>query len=444
MMKKHKAFFFFCIALLCCIGPINGEEYIRNISSIAGSNTIIRDVDATRFLVCGGKASGDCSFTLVTNGAPSHYEMTIMADSVLDFEVYNGSDVYFCGRINNGNGIYAMLGHFSLSGFPNSTVEYVSLPWLYRLKKMDIGWFANKMHVVAIGDAIAGNGVLVDAIIETTSWDINYAFIDTVNDCRFSDVAITDSFVVATSTYKGSLFRSSRIWYVQKPASSGSPIQFNTCKYLNINEKATEPLLIEKCEGNVFVTATKDPMVLHFPSYSTPPSHFFYVKAFSTYQLLHSVRWDLDNFIYPKLKDICYDPINRILDCLIYTGNNSSQHNVIYHLDQTLSQSPGTSHGHSYDNIIINSLDRKASQSKHFIAVGNSATDTWGSYLLKYKYDVWGSCFASEDISVFHRTNSISPISKALSRSHILLLPLTLDIDKKNHPIETLCHSNKQ
>ena len=444
-MKVQRTIPLFYLAMLLCNSQIQAEEHVWQVNDIVGKNTIIRDVDATHMLVCGEKNNHYYSFTLVSTGTGLHPEMTVFVDSIFDFEVYNGSDVYFCGSTKNGTGSYAMLGHFSLTGFPYSTVEYVSLPWFYRLRKIDIGWFSNRLHMVAIGDAVNGKNAVVDAITNSSYWQIYYSMIDTNNKCRLSDVAITDSFVVATSTYKNGLlgFLHTRIWYIPKPTGSGNTLQFSTCRYQNVNETATTPLLIKWCEGDVFVTVAKDYMTLH-GYVGTPSTSFFRVKAYDGYLSIHSVFWGYESYINPRLKDISYDPDNKVLDCLINVGSNSSQHNVVYHLNQPLSLNPGFAKGHAYDDIAINSLDKKASQPGHFIAVGNPVAETETSYLLKYKYDIWNSCFDTDSVYVSFETPNYTPIDNGLVYNNVLLVPQKTYTDTKEHQKMTVCHSNKQ
>ena len=248
-----------CLLLACTTAvQTMAAGYVKKAPYRYAENVLIRECYwPSGYIVCNSYGTAGCSFTYFTDGATSGTEMFIPVDSVYDFEV-DGRYVYFCGKRSTELGPSGIMGYFRTDSLPNSTVYYFDLPWMERLRKLDIHWFDGKNRIAMIGDDIEGRSALLDMYYSSPFWQLNYGLIDTLYKCRFTDVAVTDSFVVATSAFTGNSTSWEILWFL-KTSSGNDYSLLNGQKYIyNTGYTSDGTFLMDNCPGTGFATVSRD------------------------------------------------------------------------------------------------------------------------------------------------------------------------------------------
>ena len=443
-MKTIKIFFISVVLYAVGIGMAMGEEYTKALQGISGSNAIVRDIGNNQYLVYYNDAGQSC-FSVINNGGSSTYALYTDIDSVYDMEIY-GDEAYFCGRMSTLFGGSAVMGFFSLSTFPSTTIYYFNMPWFERAKKLEVAWMANRKHVVMTADAVNGMNALVDAIQQTGNWEINYTTCDTADVTCFEDIAVTENYVVATAYHNGTTTswgrKQLRLMVIARPTINGSSLFPVNATLLHSSERIVSPFEITHCEGDYFVAAVRDAYTLgkimpNFVINRWLDIYSYNGLSFVARRRIHYLNYE------PNLKDVKYNSVNRTTDMLIHRVGDvdSTRTSEIYHLDQTLISGGGTATIHADTNTVITSLDRQISNANHFFAVGNTKDNYSYIRMFKYNQGLWDGCLLQESDTVITRKNDIKNKSAPLLKSSVLQVPQEMECSPKPMVINVMCNT---
>ena len=398
-----------------------------------GENVIVRDIGGDNNIIC--YKSGDCSyFTLVSGGVTSTYKITLSRFTINDFEVNNDTMVYFCGERIGNLGAVPVMGYFSITPFPYSTVYYIDMPWLSNLKKLEVDDIAGNTHVVMVGQNTTGYSTLVDAIDQSSIWSINYSVNSTKNEI-FYDVAITENYVYFTSIKTTIVTGKGKIWTIQKPIFSNTSIFSSSVEECRpVFDNILAPFLIEGCRDD-FAVAAAQPGSFMIDN----KSHILLIPHCKTTLLPEIIDITADSVSKCKLIDLKFYPTGITTDLLVQSKNiNGTLSSIIYRVTNTIYFNYLIS-GHKFDGITLTSLDCKKDQYYHYVAAGFTNTGS-NIQLTKYRTTSYPmACTGRAYDSVFVKDTVIRGKKTTLLYETILQAPLTLSGGEKNLTITTTC-----
>ena len=208
-------------------GNVKAIERIRyNAYESTNSQTIIRRYEDHADIACYHN-SNKPYFMFYREGVASSHAMYLdRMDTIFDFEIFNDT-VYFSGKQRNSVSGKAVVGYFDATSFLSSSptnVSYISLPSMDVVKAIEVKNFAARKHVVGIGKSLTSMSMMVDMIDESSYWKVNFSEVGG-DSIILHDLAVTDSFVVVTSTMKTFfMLTTGRLWYIPKPFTPGQSL----------------------------------------------------------------------------------------------------------------------------------------------------------------------------------------------------------------------------
>lgn len=379
---------FICIALflqILSLGEVKAEELVRHKQNINyGAESIIRHYMSNIDIVC-DRHLGKPSFTMYIEGVTTANSIDVDMFDVVDFEIVK-SRVYFCGVHYYGNDLRGRIGYFDLIGFPSASnvqVYYFDILWMTDIQAIEVADLAMKMHMLVIGKGLEDTPLLVDFKDEgTTYWDVKSTEI--YNDSlSLSDLAVTQNYVVVTSTKEKSQNREGYLLYFHKPTNPGASIfQSGDISYQYFGTNISPRIIIRTHKNDVFVVA-------HTPYYPNN-SPDFYVTTCTGKDINDRYILSLPNTIkHPCLRDIATEKDKLFAHLLINEEDNGIPYSIVYEMPLALSGNTLPTYGHSYNGVYATSLSRRSDFS-HFVMSGFNCTN--GSpYIIKYMAGVF-SC----------------------------------------------------
>lgn len=303
------------------------------------------------------------------------------------------------------------------------------MPWLRRLKKLDVDYMAGDLHVVMIGDENTGYSALVDAIQSASNWNINYSYLSSTTE-RFRDVSILYDYVVAATTYRktGYIGTYGRIWYFNKPTTSGGTLFPFTTQYRGIPGSSSSQMLIERGSGlNEFFVAT-------IPSISFGSSiNTVNICRYNGYNY-QSTTSLYSNANLIQLEDIAYDQMWNVLDVLLYSrytsGSTTTWQSEIFNTDP-LSSTSGNVSGHA-TGVHLTSL---CWQSPTCFVTSGISTEM---NLYSYKYNTW-HCLTSVSGSTTTATGSPNNGYDAFPLTDLIQVPQEFTLNHKVQSVTKPC-----
>lgn len=290
--------------------------------------------------------------------------------------------VYFCGVTWYRSTSQAVWGYFPLAGFPSVNVKYIvrSMDWLSKIDVFSIDPTMNEVHVVMVGRLNSDKGIMVDEVRTAPDQFIEYTgLVDDIEEKRFSDVAVTDNYVVMTMHDGGTYFAGGEVLFINKPTTMYTTIFLCTARSYSIPQMNSTSGLLEYCKNDAVVVAYEGSFgnvgVHSFIGY-TPHSHLkILMPQFNVY-------------------DIKFDEVSEDLDILVRPfkfATKVADSSMILHLNQSLVSYGGPLFCHKYMDERLNSLDWIPWEKNCFVASGH---DVGGSHLRAYKYyyNNWGNC----------------------------------------------------
>lgn len=313
-MKKTLKNYTILLTLLTCSYTVTGQEYIRNMASLLGGNSVIREVDDEGVLVASNDTNVIC-FTLYKEGVSTVESMKlrpldIFSNRVSDFEIFNDT-VYFAGvntflDIEEGDSIFienGFMGFFPLAGFPYSQVEYIPVcngP----LSKLDV--YAEKTppfatHVIMTNNSSFYTDMLFDATAYSpTHWNVFASSLN--NDKYVDDVAVTDNRIVVTSRTKDGIQWFYRVWLFDIPTSGYCAMDNCMGNFTYKASRSISSVLVEHCTSDGYAIAT---------SYGLGK---LIVRGYDDFNELGGDSINYKSFYYPD--DLKYNRHNVSLDVL--------------------------------------------------------------------------------------------------------------------------------
>ena len=399
MLNKKANKIIIIIALISYFPTSYATERIDILSQQTKFGTIVRDAGKDNSIICDqtGAYTGSPSFIYYKIGSSSNANSLHLSgvDTIFDFEIFDNV-VYFCGVKNNTTGGYGVLGYFSLTGFPYTTVKYLNVPLFRRLKRIEVGNMAGSTHMVAVGDGIQDYAVLVDAVDNGGTWTMNFLNSED-NDYKFVDLAITESYVVVISYVFENITYSARAINFAKPTIPGGTLSPISVQWVEVCSQASPYMRIEACEKDTYVVVVANGVNLIGTSGFTIAA-YNYVGHISTNFL--SEPYDR---VY--LNDIVYDKTSKMFELLFYFKTDSSKFSVIYNLIPAMESGNVTASGHLYNDVDITSLDLSGNNLYHVIATGIHTTSLNYIAHFLYHYALWDNCMEQH----YNLVTKISP-----------------------------------
>lgn len=416
------------------------DELVRRLGMTTNSKTIIRHLNNRKDIVCYN--DGCPYFTIYEDGSPTTHMIYLnRMYEVNDFEIYDGT-IYFCGRYLNPVSGNAMIGYFDVASFLSPTapvnVSYVALPSMEVVKAIEVGWFAARKHVVGIGEGNKAESIMVDMIDETTYWNVNFGNVggDTM---ILSDLAITDSFVVATATKTSSTYfvPTGYLWYFNKTLAPGQDLFSLLATYKQHTGIRGLKYLVLHLVGDSFVTAYHDLGYIN-----TNPVTLSYFNGLNYDYSLSLDEEAKDSFF---LQDIQKDIPTWTVEVLMsgrytYPSGSSVKSKIIE--TPNVYPVPSTAFAHYYDGLFLTSIDRFSSQTigyGHFVLSGYDRYHT--SHYMKFR--LWyfgGSCLSKVEQPIKEKTVEHIEKKRKVDNIHILQLPEEELATKKPVSVETKCY----
>lgn len=359
-----------------------GQEFIKEIALEKSQNVIVRDISGEKWLVYDWYLNGidmANAFLLVSENGTTAPILQLPSSIYLvnDFEIFDDT-VYFCGRNNNGK---AILGRFSLQGFPNTEVCVWTIPEMCSFNKLDVGMINQVLHVLMTGEGALGGYNVVDATpLTSTYWD--FCISDVQLDWRFNDVALTTSNVVYSArSLQGGY---SVVMSIPFP-NLNSHILPGSFSYAEIQNVKHEILLKASSAGNYAFMANASWGIVFGEGNG----------------IINIWKKQLGNKLYPNYcqgVDIAYNPLSSRVDALV-TGVPAVTSCMIHPYSSIATPVSPIFTGHGILGDDICSLDGIGSINGYFIAAG-TRTNMGYLGLYRYKYNVWNNCFEQTE-SIF-------------------------------------------
>lgn len=381
------------VLFLCFVQhAVGAQEFIREALWHKDATSIVREIDARRWLVCNnydGRTSFACFDMSGTvwkmQDADWPYSYVVK-----DFEVVDSRYVYYCGTmvINqtwilgpDGSWTYqqpewgAMIGYFDMAEFPAPSTYGVHTlidRGFVSLDKLEVYFEDGYVHLAMVGSKIDSDrggsktsreSCVLDASgqgLFPNSWVFSYA----VNEDGevFDDVAVSRGHVVVTSRIPGreTYFRS----FSRAPA--GGAFMNYPVAAVSTAVSADDTVLIDYCEEEYFAVAT-----------TNLSSQRIEVAAFDNQlNIYHALSFPLTTLTHPdcSLRDIRYNPYFQSLALLERVWASGVTGSIIHHVD--INNAPPLYspyvYGNKYDGETLSSLDYLRGNPGQMIASGKN------------------------------------------------------------------------
>ncbi|MBR1549807.1 MAG: hypothetical protein IJ634_04135 [Bacteroidales bacterium] len=397
----------FCVLLTCfsMSGKCYADELIRhNQDRGAVEGSIIRQYGTNCDVVC-ERAPNNNSFSMYEEGN-AYANGIFIGDmyEITDFEIFDDV-VYFCGKMVFGDSNVARIGYFDLTGFMNADyvqVEYLDIPWMKEVRALEVGNFARRKHVVIVGKGLSNEPYIADLMKSGSYWNINTT--ELLNDSlALHDLAITDSYVVVTSTKGGLIMREGLLWYFPKPTvGNASLLQVGTTQYYNIGSNVSEEYYVRSSSNDQFAT-------VYTPGVFLGGTKNYCIMKYGGlgFSQLHVLTEN--NVMFSKLRDFVFETDNPYVPCVHLLINTrytyGSFRSLVYELPIGGISSSVNVSSHTYNDVYITSI-REKSDAQHFVMSGYGYLNGTPS-IFKYEKGLFGVGCMSTVNNVMYK-NSVS------------------------------------
>lgn len=336
---------------------LSAQNFIKKIT-MEGGPSIVRTIDHSHWLTyCENSKDRKDFYIVQQNGVViDNMQINDKAIHIFDFVILSDT-VYFCGKKEIDSSSVAIVGYFSVAGAQFDTVKYESFTEAQSFNALDA--FRLDGHIYAAVTATALSGLETMADIRHLSgnhWECNIVE-PNFGNWTFDDVAVTARNIIYTSrTGENSKFKS-RIWFIDRPAYSGSSIFVSPLTYNEFTLPfLTGRMLVTDAGGGWFFTAAPT-------SYGTVLMHRYAI----TYYLASIEFNGIGNF---AVNDITYALWSNTADVLVTTDNGGTVDSRIYHIPGTAFERSVTAGIHLYPGYEIHSLDVAEETDNLFVASG--------------------------------------------------------------------------
>lgn len=371
------------------------QEYTHTVNEKT-TYSIVQNVDNTTKIVC-NNYDGRATFIMFTDASTT--ASTLIFDqgfSVSDF-IIKENFVFFCGKRENtsSNEQKAIFGYYNLSTFPNSTVYYYTHDDYVEFHKIEsytiYSASAPENHIVMTAKTSQGSWNIVDSYEGVYNRWLFYSLYlystDSLANHEMKDIAITDSYVIATSEH---IHGSSSVpihtvytWWFTKPHVPNGNMFAPEVKRCSFSGRYTHNPVVEQCGGNRFVIAYgKENSYIVINEYNgvAPTNQLIIPVLFNTYPL-----------------EMKMNPDSHEVDMLVYSKTDAPFPFTIpasyyfVHVPLPVLHTGGTLDAHLFQSHIIHSFDY-INTSNCYIASGEKNDIVNVLKLYKYKYNFWGDC----------------------------------------------------
>lgn len=288
------------------------------------------------------------------------------------------------------------------------------------LRALEVADFAMRKHVVSLGTSITKDAVMVDLIDEVSYWSINYSPICD-STLTLIDLAITESYVIATST----LNYGGRLWHFYKPTIAGmSLFQGTTTKYFDVGSNFSNRFIVKTIEDDIYVTA-------HVPFKNYVNTRWVYISKHLGEGYGVRYRLSESNVKYFRLQEIGTEKNKSEVQLLINVEyNDGIRRSVSYEIPTTVTLGTTIVYGHSIDDVYATSMDR-TNKLGHYVMSGYDCTNGY-NYYVKYQSSAYGSCIPIKSNEIIEVENFKVPhfTNAYYSTVHMLFIPIEHPVKK--------------
>ena len=393
--------------LLASAQVASGQDYIKELTEIHTDTCIVREYkDSSRIIY--NEKGGVPTFIMVTENGITAQMMSVDAQFVVSDMVIADDTLFFCGIGWTGS-IVGVFGFIPLATFPSVGVIVDYLPMAPILEKME--FLKSKYggrHLI-----VTGGNRIYDFRETTYSWAIEY-----VTGIKFSDVAVTDNYVVVSGIAGSD--NTGYLYYFGHPVPGYSIFYNPIFKYV-LPDVPKSRILLEACQADGFVVTYKTEYE------GRKWIDVIGVNGFSFYNQVRIIANTGSGITNHYPIDVKFNQGYRMTDVLTTERTSSQRNSVIYHIDAT-----GTVTGRRYDAQGLLSLDYLNLDPVHFIAAGYEDEDRT---LRFYKYDPakWWHCSDVEEPTYHSVQNEFIPKEIELD-IHTMYEPLTVENASISYP----------
>ena len=377
------------VCMVLAMSGADAQEYIKSVGFSPNSSSLIRSVSSTSWVyhACSNHLS---SFSLMNSTGSTHSAISQLPFWVSDMVVRN-NNVFFCGTKNS-----HFFGYFSLNGFPNTTVNTVTVPDLKPVDNIEVFYYGgNVRHVVLTGKyGDNDSNCIIDAMQSypfTGEWDLTIAT-NTNVDIVYHDVAVTDNYVFASGQESNST--DGYIVAFQKRQMLLGGFLYNPGVYIKTAYPAYGNILLKEGVGDTVYAVYKN------------SSNEFTVEAFvagSSINVVAYRRFSISNFSNSIIADINYKSVDRIIEILMTWKDVGVDNSVIWHISPSQLISGGVVYGHNFSGHKLHSITTNNGIIENTLASGWAVP---GDFMRQYAI----SAFSMAECTLFLEveSNSIS------------------------------------
>lgn len=431
----------FCFFLLSCIFTIDcfADELTRRQLYMTGNDTsIIRHYKMKKDVVCVRSYFGPF-FMMQEEGVSSTQMLFVEMSDVTDFEIYNDT-VYFCGKTSGTLGSTARVGFFPVSGLSTlgvTTVSYLDLPWMEELKALEVSFYSMRKHLVTIGETMKNEAMLVDAIDDGGAWNVNYSVINKPS-VVLRDLAVTDTWVVVTSTSREStLCKNGIIFYFKKPSVVGAAVtQISPASYNDLGGGYSDKFIIRTINGDVFATAYIPCLFQDFD----PELHVMFHPGMGYGRRFVLTESHRDGMM---LQDMAVERGSEDVQVLVTLQGFLGVRSVFYRMPINGSSSVIPVDRRTLFSVYMTSLS-PTDHWNHFVSFGYNVGTT-EHFFAKYEAgSIAGGCLSLNSKEAVGNIKENKPDTFKFVNSMVRMIPISYEVEKKESEFEDVCTSQSK
>lgn len=407
-MKTRIIFFITSFGLAFVCGQTRAQEYRKVVANVKSDTSIVRRVDSQNRLVYNSHIN-DNRFMMYTDNSTSTQNLILPDDVyVSDFMVRDGM-VYFCGRKIESSVKNAMLGFFDLASYPNSTVYYYTNNYYAEFDKIEsytvYSASSSQLHIVLTAKKADGDWTLMDSYeLSLNRWGFVEMLCDSTAGHTFLSLAVTDSYVLATSVKQTFSTANSYLWYLTKPTVFNSTMFQTLVKRRKHPGISSRSMRVGQAVSNRFITACID------------GTQSLDVRLYNGVYFIGGCKIPLNSF-NPIVKCMKYNTDQGDMDILVYDplkdGYNGGSSRV-FHLPWVIPSARDMISYHNYSGHRLFSLDYLGNFTGCFATSGLiPGEDVLRLY--KYYYDGVGTCETMQSVPLQDTYTHLAPVDQLLT-----------------------------
>lgn len=435
-----KVFVYLLITFSACNECVANELIRTTVGNPISNHSIIRHCGGDTTVVCCN--SNQPYFMLLDESSNISYPLFLPINKVWDFEIDNDT-VYFCGNTILSGIDIGVIGHFDVTLLASPSmvnVNYIYLDKMKNISALEVGHFAGQKHVVVIGDDIDPahrTNRILDLIEFPTFWAVYSDGADGYKE-HFSDLAITENYVVATSILPDN---NGRVWYYNKPSTPLAATIFNgNADYSDMTYPIKGKYLVRHRQDDEFVTACTNDTINDWHAVEYCLSYYNGLTYINS--MFFWVPYPLQ---YPSLMDItigqCHLPhIGNTVDVLLsgpfYDPYGLTNKSVIFEFPYGV-WGYSSSDGHAHNGVILTSLN--AAEGLHIVSSGHYISDSRPVFGKSKNNDFPESCWDRVGVDMTYKELEINIHNKELDPRAYTQTPQIIGTVLKRQDTKVVC-----